>query len=113
LDRNALMNGFEGRQRVQGPIPHYDPNNVPRPRPPANADVIELERPIQHLIQSLDRSVRVTVNSRNQITQIAIRAEQRAEYEFRLRFPNANIQYVPLFMNNNEEEKYHDEEEGD
>ena len=88
------MNGFEGRQRVQGPIPHYPPNYIPRPRPPANADLIELEQPIQHLIHSLDRSVQLSVNSRRQMDQMAIRAEQRAEYEFSLRFPNANIQYA-------------------
>ena len=72
--------------------------------------MIELEQPIQHLIHSLDRSVQLSVNSRRQMDQMAIRAEQRAEYEFSLRFPYANIQYAPFAVDLEIDEEAKEEE---
>jgi hypothetical protein len=42
--------------------------------------------------------------------QMAIRAEQRAEYEFSLRFPNANIQYAPFAVDLEIDEEAKEEE---
>ena len=42
LDRNAMIEGLQGRGRVQGPPPYDD--NVVRPRPPAIGNFIALEQ---------------------------------------------------------------------
>ena len=47
LDRNAMIEGLQGRGRVQRPPP-YDANIV-RPRPPAIGNFIALEHPIEDL----------------------------------------------------------------
>jgi len=43
-----MIEGLQGRGRVQGPTP-YD-NNIVRPRPPSNANLLALEHPIEELI---------------------------------------------------------------
>ena len=71
LDRNAMIEGLQGRGRVQGPPP-YDANVV-RPRPPAIGNFIALEHPIEDLMV--------------QMRLIASRREQREAYEFEQRYP--------------------------
>jgi hypothetical protein len=64
-----MIEGLQGRARVQGPPPYEA--NVVRPRPPANGNLIRPEIPIQDLIV--------------QMRLISTRREQREAYEFQLR----------------------------
>ena len=65
-----MIAGFQGRVRIQGHPDVHEPNDRQQPKKLANSDLIQLERPIEHMILNFNRMMTIQ-------TQIAERDEQR------------------------------------
>jgi hypothetical protein len=80
-----MIAGLQGRVRVQG-HPEVHDNNVRAARNPVNRDLVELERPIENMMRSINQSMSIR-------TQIALREERRRSYLFEQENPFHPVHY--------------------
>ena len=80
---------MQGRVRVQGDPEVHERNVRQPPRNLAHQNQIELERPIEQVLNNINQMMAIR-------SRIAIREEQRRSFLFEREFANHNIHFEPI-----------------